>query len=110
MGVDDIDLLPFHEPPDAMDVAEHPERIAARLQREPGQRLEPRVAGLLLEAAAGNHAEEHPVTTSAEPAAQMDHGIGASRPPPIGGELEDHEPGLARHAARLFPRSPTSSP
>src|SRR5206468_6328779 len=112
MGVHDIDALRRHQAPQPPDIAQHPDRGELGLQGEARERLEPRLAGLVLEPAPRDQAEQYAMPAGLESSAELDHRVGASRPPAVGDELEDHEPPVAGHAAGLAPaaRAPRTSP
>src|SRR5262245_27981452 len=103
MRVHDVHALARDElcqPPDVLDDAE---KLHLRLERQAAERVEPGLAGLLLEPPARNQPEEEAMAASFEPLAQLDHRVGAAGPPSVGHELQDDEARRFRHAADLAP-------
>ena len=104
VGVHDVDRTPAHEAAQPRDVAGQAERVELRLQREPGQGLDPRFARLGLEAVARDQAQLDGVPARAEPLHQADRGVGAPRPPAIGDEVQ-HGQGPVGHRRAAPPSS-----
>src|SRR2546425_12101417 len=107
MAMDHVDALVAHHRAQAPHVTHERERLQAGLEAEAGHDVEARLARLGLEAVARNHAEQHAMAARAEAARELDHRIGAARPPAVGGEVKDGEAHLARAPATVSrPRPP----
>ena len=97
--MDHVHALGPHDGAHAAQIPECVERVAPDFQGEAGQRLEPGLARLLLEAVARDEPEQDPVPARAKPAEQADHRLGAPRPPAIGHQVEHGERPDRAHAS-----------
>ncbi len=109
MTVDDVDALAGHHLAQAPNVAHERERLEPCLEVEAGHEVEAGLARLGLETVARNYAEEHAMAARTEAAGELDDGIGAARPPPVGSKVKDGEAHRARAPATARKRRTRSS-
>src|SRR3989442_15847280 len=109
MAMDHVDALVAHHRAQASDVAHERERLQAGLEAEAGHDVEAGLTRRGLEAVARNPSEQHAMAARAEAARELDHRIGAPRPPAVGGEMKDGEAHRARAPATATRRRTRSS-
>src|SRR5262249_61078205 len=109
MGRGDVDALAGRRLAQAPNVAHERERLEACLEVEAGHDVEAGLARLGLETIARNRAEKHAMAARPEAAGEVDDGIGAARPPPVGSEVKNGEAHRARAPATASRRRTRSS-
>src|SRR5262245_49580672 len=111
MSVNEVDALRADQPAESEDITEHAARLHLRLERQPAEWLEAGVASLGFELPARDDAEQDAMAARAQPARELDHGVGTAGPPPVGGELENDERPIGVHpdVPRAAPDAKSSS-